>query len=50
MTAEHLSIDCEDGLHDACSGRCIDCDQACTCECHVKAITREDVPQEDQFL
>ncbi len=51
MSAEHLSIDCGDGLHDACHGACEDCGTPCTCKCHdVEAIDRDDVPQEDQFL
>lgn len=53
IRSDHFSGDCAAGKHNQCSGTCVspDCSVPCSCDCHdVKAIERDDVPQEDQFL
>lgn len=53
MIAEHYSYECLTQRHGDCTGRCqftASCNAECACGCHAKAITREDVPQKDQFI
>lgn len=47
---QHYSDECMAEDHAKCNGECRECSSPCSCTCHVEAITREDVPQEDEFL
>lgn len=55
MSTEHFSYLCLTGRHGECQGYALGflkavSNEPCDCPCHVKAITREDVPQKDQFI